>query len=349
MSINNSSSEKITAPLFSALYNFEPRKTQKLLSEIIHPSAFCHYFHPIGDLEAFLIYERIYAPLFYSFPDFERRETIRISGKDAHGEYWIGNAGYFLGTFVNPFLTIPPTGHLAHIRFHEFYKCTDGKVSEIQAIWDIPSLMMQANVWPMGPSLGREWLVPSPATQDGIKCNESNEQEGEKNKLIVLEMLSAMSKHPKYGDEKIMELEKFWHPKFNWYGPSGIGSSRGVLSFRKFHQIPFLRAMPDRGQYPEETTHHFFSEENYVAVTGWPNMSQTLTGDGWLGIAPTNHKITLRSLDFWRLEKNKIRENWVMIDLLDIWAQIDVNVISRMQELAFPRTNLGQVTLSEVQ
>ena len=208
---------------------------------------------------------------------------------------------------------------------------------------------MQANVWPMGPSLGREWLVPSPATQDGIKCNESNEQEGEKNKLIVLEMLSAMSKHPKYGDEKIMELEKFWHPKFNWYGPSGIGSSRGVLGFRKFHQIPFLRAMPDRGQYPEETTHHFFSEENYVAVTGWPNMSQTLTGDGWLGIAPANHKITLRSLDFWRLEKNKIRENWVMIDLLDIWAQIDVNVISRMRELAFPRTNLGQVKLSEVQ
>ena len=349
MSINNSSSEKITAPLFTSLYNFEPRKTQKLLSEIIHPSAFCHYFHPIGDLEASLIYERIYAPLFYSFPDFERRETIRISGKDAHGEYWIGNAGYFLGTFVNPFLTIPPTGHLAYIRFHEFYKCTDGKVSEIQAIWDIPSLMMQANVWPMGPSLGHEWLVPSPATQDGIKCNKSNEQEGEKNKLIVLEMLSAMSKHPKYGDEKIMELEKFWHPKFNWYGPSGIGSSRGVLSFRKFHQIPFLRAMPDRGQYPEETTHHFFSEENYVAVTGWPNMSQTLTGDGWLGIAPTNHKITLRSLDFWRLEKNKIRENWVMIDLLDIWAQIDVNVISRMQELAFPRTNLGQVKLSEVQ
>ena len=38
-----------------------------------------------------------------------------------------------------------------------------------------------------------------------------------------------------------------------------------------------------------------------------------------------------------------------MIDLLDIWAQIDVNVISRMQELAFPRTNLGQVKLSEVQ
>ena len=34
-----------------------------------------------------------------------------------------------------------------------------------------------------------------------------------------------------------------------------------------------------------------------------------------------------------------------MIDLLDIWAQIDVNVISRMRELAFPRTSLEQVKL----
>ena len=47
--------------------------------------------------------------------------------KDAHGEYWIGNAGYFLG-ISKPILTIPPTGHPAHIRFHEFYKCSDGKV-----------------------------------------------------------------------------------------------------------------------------------------------------------------------------------------------------------------------------
>ena len=70
-------------------------------------------------------------------------------------------------------------------------------------------------------------------------------------------------------------------------------------------------------------------------------MAQTLTGDGWLGIAPTNKKISLRSLDFWRLEKNKIRENWVMIDLLHIWSQVGVNVLSRMKEVAFPRAGLS--------
>jgi hypothetical protein len=63
-------------------------------------------------------------------------------------------------------------------------------------------------------------------------------------------------------------------------------------------------------------------------------MAQTLKGDGWLGIAPTNQKITLRSLDFWRLEAGRIRENWVLVDLLDIWSQIGVDVIGRMRQLA---------------
>ena len=67
---------------------------------------------------------------------------------------------------------------------------------------------------------------------------------------------------------------------------------------RHGYQTPFLNAMPDRGQCPEETDSHFFAEGAYVAVTGWPNMAQTLSGDGWLGIAPDDKKITLRSLDF---------------------------------------------------
>ena len=49
-----------------------------------------------------------------------------------------------------------------------FSASQDGKVVEMQALWDIPQVMMQAQAWPMTPSLGVEWLVPGPATQDGI-------------------------------------------------------------------------------------------------------------------------------------------------------------------------------------
>ena len=56
--------------------------------------------------------------------------------------------------------------------------------------------------------------------------------------------------------------------------------------------------MPDRGQYVDEITYHFYGDGDYVAVTGWPNMIQTVTHDGWMGIAPAGKKITMCSLDF---------------------------------------------------
>ena len=41
------------------------------------------------------------------------------------------------------------------------------------------------------------------------------------------------------------------------------------------------------------------------------------------------------SRDFWRLEKGKIRESWVLVDLIDMYRQIDVDV--------FKARNLGAI------
>ncbi|MDE2673630.1 MAG: polyketide cyclase, partial [Paracoccaceae bacterium] len=38
------------------------------------------------------------------------------------------------------------------------------------------------------------------------------------------------------------------------------------------------------------------------------------------------------SLDFWRCENGMIRENWVLVDLLHVYAQIGVDVLARMRE-----------------
>ena len=212
------------------------------------------------------------------------------------------------------------------MRFHEFYRIENNAVIEMQALWDIPEMMMQANAWPMSPSLGREWHVPGPATQDGLHQNDYHDDLTRFSRQHVIDMLTALKRHPLSGGPEEMEMEKYWHPKMNWYGPSGIGTCRGIAGFRHWHQIPFLNAMPDRGQYVDEITYHFFAQNNFVAVTGWPNMIQTLSHDGWLGIAPVNKKITMRSLDFWRIENGLIRENWVMVDLLHMYDQLGVDV-----------------------
>ena len=240
-----------------------------------------------------------------------------------------GLFGWAVAGITADWLDIPATGQLVHMRFHEFFKIEGEQVVEMQAVWDLPEVMMQAGVWPMVPSLGREVHVPGPASSDGLGPHDAGSQVA-----LVEEMLGCMSKHPKGGGPEVMEMERFWHPKMNWYGPSGIGTSRGIKGFRHNHQIPFLAAMPDRGQNRYGTSVHFFGEGDYVAVTGWPNMRQSISAGGWLGIAPSKQDVVLRSLDFWRIENGLIRENWVLLDLLDLYRQIGVDVMGRMKEMA---------------
>jgi len=320
------------------MVDWEAAGVQSALASAFAPDAVVRLAHPFEDLAgASGLWSEALEPLERAMPDVERRDTIVIAGDDENGDRWVGCCGYYTGAWTRPFLDIPPTGHQAAMRFHEFFHVVDGRVIEMQALWDLPELMMQAGVWPMGPSLGREWQVPGPATADGFGPHDAGSSA--ESFRIVRAMGTDMGKHPTEPVEA-MNLERYWHPKFSWYGPSGIGTARGIAGFRHNHQIPFLNALPDRQGGAGRS--HFFAEGNYVGVTGWPNMSMTVTGDGWLGIAPPNTPITMRSLDFWRIENGLIRENWVLVDLLHVWHQLGVDVLGRMRELVTgPRYGFG--------
>ncbi|TNF17969.1 MAG: polyketide cyclase [Rhodobacteraceae bacterium] len=329
------------------MYDFDPASVRRALAEVTTPETLFRLCHPFGDStgpEAF--YDLAYRDLQQAWPDLERRDYIVMAGPDEEGANWVGCGGYYTGVFTGPWLDIPPTGHQVTMRFHEFLRIEAGKVVEVQALWDIPEVMMQARAWPLAPTLGREIHVPGPATQDGCVPGPHDAQRAQASRRHVLDMLAALSRYPGQGGPEVMELDRYWHPRMNWYGPSGIGTARGIAGFRNLHQIPFLTAMPDRGQHAEETHHHFFGDGDYVGVTGWPNMAQTLTHGGWLGIAPVGRKITLRSLDFWRLENGRIRENWVLVDLLDAYHQLGVDVFARLREFNKAR-NIGRITIPE--
>lgn len=323
----------LIAPLRAALYDFDVDAVKTALGGIVAEDAVVRMAYPLGEMRGpVAFYANCYAPLFEAWPDLERRDYIVVAGASDDESHWVGCGGFYCGTFVAPWLDIPPTGHLAHMRFAEFFRIADGKVVEVQAIWDIPEVMLQAGAWPLAPSLGREGLIPGPATQDGLVAGPHDAERSAQNRQLVIDMLTCLKKHPTQGGPDVMQMERFWHPRLNWYGPAGIGSGRGIAGFRNWHQIPFLRGMPDRGQYVDEITYHFFADGDYVAVTGWPNMLQTLTGDGWLGIAPTGKRISMCSLDFWRIESGLIRENWVLVDLLDVYRQLGVDVFARLRE-----------------
>jgi len=319
-------------PLRAAQYDWDEDALVRALDAVAAPDAVFRLSHPFGDLtgpQAF--HAAALAPLKEALPDLERRDWIVMAGRTPAGADWVGCGGHFVGTFVGPLLEIPPTGHLAHVRFHEFYRFEGDRLVEMQAIWDLPELMMQAGAWPMVPSLGRDICVPGPASGDGLLREPRDAGESADSLALVLDMLEHMIRHPAEGGPEVMQMPRFWHPKMTWYGPAGIGAARGIAGFRNWHQIPFLSAMPDRGRQAAALEAHFLADNAYVAVTGWPNMRQTLTHDGWLRLAPAGQPLELRSLDFWRLENGLIRENWVLVDLLHVYDQLGVDVLARMR------------------
>ena len=326
------------ARLRAAQYDWDEATLLAALEEGAAAEAVFRLAFPFGDMHGpRTFHDQALGKLKAAWPDLERRDWIVIAGEDQHGAEWVGCAGHFIGTFTAPFLDIPPTGHLAHMRFHEFYRIEEGRIVEMQALWDIPEVMMQAGAWPMVPSLGREFCIPGPASGDGLFREASDPERSRASRQLIIEMLEYMKRHPSQGGPEVMEMPRFWHQQMNWYGPAGIGTGRGIEGFRNWHQIPFLKGMPDRGGKVDQITYHFFGDNDYAAVTGWPDMIQTISHDGWLGIPPLGREITMRSLDFWRVEDGLIRENWVMVDLLDMYDQIGVDVFARMRELTKAR------------
>ena len=221
-------------PLRGSMTNFSEVKVRGYFDQLFSNEVRIRMCHPFGDFtDSGDFYSSVYKQLFSALPDLERRDLIILAGTTSEGQSWIGTMGNYMGTFLKSFLNIPPTGHLAHMRYHEFFRFENGKIVEIQAIWDIPELMMQARAWPMAPQLGAYLCTPGPIMGDGLSVTGSGKDSIE----TIKKMLSDLCRYPANPDPKIMKLKKYWHPRFNWYGPAGIGTGRGISGFRHWHQI----------------------------------------------------------------------------------------------------------------
>lgn len=280
--------KSVLAPFRAALYDFDLRQLADVCSTLFDPDCRVRMAYPFEEVSGGSrgLIETVYTPLVSAIPDLERRDTIVMAGPAGDSD-WVGCAGYYTGTFRRPWLDIPPSHHQVSLRFHEFYCFREGRIIEVQSLWDIPEVMMQAGVWPLSPSLGREWHVPGPAPQDGLIDRPWDEALSTASTTLVSDMLDALKRYPSEPPEA-MELEKYWHPKMNWYGPSGIGTNRLIQGFRRLHQTSFVEAMPDRGRH-DAVPSYLFGDGNYVGFTAWPGMEMSMTVGGWLGIPPHRH------------------------------------------------------------
>lgn len=307
-----------------------------------HPDIAWHGPHPINELHGVdNVVAGFWQPLRHAFPDLKRTTDIFVGGKSARDTFnetggeqadWVTATGYFTGTFVNDWLGIPATGNKTYIRFGQFCVLREGKIIESYLILDLLAVMRQAGFQVLPPSRGAVGgRVPPPRTNDGLVLLEQDELESRKTMQLVLAMAAGMNRFDGVNLGS-MEQQLYWHPQFRWYGHVGIGTSRSLTEYQEFHQGPWLRAFPDRGTSLNGTGRMmgFVAEGNYAAGGIWDWTYATHTGE-YLGLAPTGRKITIRDFDWWRREGDLLVENWVPIDIVDIFMQLGVDLFDRMQ------------------
>lgn len=283
--------------------------------------------HPINAIKgADNLLEEFWTPLFRAFPDIERVDRIMLAGEFNNGE-WVCAYGDYIGTFRHDWLGIPANDQATFIRYGELNRIEDGKVRECYLLLDIPHVMAQAGI--SIPELhchGAQGLWLGPATNDGVVAFDQNEAETEKSLHLVEAMIAGLGEYDGRAIES-MGQERFWSRDFMWYGPYGIGNSRGLHGFQKYHQIPFLDSYPDRRGGNHKTR---IAEGSYVVSGGWPSVVATQRTPSWIDAPSHGQKITMRVMDFWRRDGSKLSENWVFIDILDMLLQCGVDVMARL-------------------
>lgn len=295
-----------------------PSVARKYLAESVE----WHGPHPINALCGHQnIVEKLWRPMAESFSALERQDDILMCG-NYQGNTWVSAIGHYSGVFERDWLSIPATGRQTPIRFGEFARIEDGKIQEFRVLFDLVAFCRHCGIELLPPDAGSSAGIPAPATGDGVMTEAKPATMGAASLRLIDEMIDGLMEFDGH-DLNSMRMERFWTEDMRWYGPAGIGTTYGLDGFQKNHQGPFLAAFPDRYAAPHSA---LFAEGNYACVTGWPSVVGTHKGE-YLGYPATGKQHGMRVMDFWRKEQGLLAENWVLIDMLDLFLQFGYDLL----------------------
>ena len=147
--------------------------------------------------------------------------------------------------------------------------------------------------------------------------NSPKDPESESSLRVVEKMVEDLNSHVIDGQDK------WWHDDAKWRGPAGAGAMSSLKEFQDNWQRPFLRAFPDKKAHDVVRV----AQGRYVAAAGY----QEATHKGeFMGIPATGKKVRLRYMDFWEVEDGKIKDNWVLLDIVDVMRQLGVDPLDGM-------------------
>ena len=343
----HAANKQLLARFLAELADAEPDEIESVLSAHCDPSCVWQIFHPFNRIDgAADAASRFWKPLKEAFPDHEHRIAFVIAG-EYEGRDQVSSWGHVFGNFEQPWLGIPPTWGTITLRMGINAIVADGRFTKVYILLDIIDVMLQAGFYPLRrmPGSSGQWAFPPCDT--GANACQIDPEHGAKSLAIVREMQIGLPP-PNSNftpEESRARHSPHWHEDMNWYGPAGIGSSRGLRGFRDYHGALFLKAFPDRsgivrnGGVAEDAPGHYvrLGDGRYAVTGGNPSLTATHTGSQWLGLPPTGRKVEMRVADWYRLDENdKIIDNWVMIDVPHILDQMGLDIFDDLQYFADP-------------
>ena len=289
--------------------------------------------HPFNELNGVeQIANNLWKPMKHSFLPIQRRMDIFYAGinsLDNNEGIWVTSMGHFMGVFNKPFLGIRPNHKSILLRYAEFYKVENNKITEGAIFLDIINFIQQLGISIIPESTGLVCVTPGPMNHKGLKFDHSDNNESQKTLELIHRMRDRLvkgSKMQSYKDELTLD----WHDDMIWWGPGGIGASYTIDGYTKGHTKPFQDGL----EFVKFNGHILSSaEDDLGGWFGWPNLIMKPKG-GYLGLTNASDiESEMRVVDLYRRDEDKIAENWIFIDHLHFLKGLGIDLLDRYHKL----------------
>lgn len=330
--MNFQSEKQLILNFYDAIGNSKIEEIPKVLSNYCSEDLLWRGFHPFNEIIGLdNLYLQFWEPFKKSFFNSQRRMDIFLAGYNkifGNEGVWVVSMGHLMSLFDNPWIGIKDTKKIAILRYCEFSKIQNGKITEVAMFFDIPHLMLQAGIKPFPSETGISLVQPGPLTHDGLMFNEQDPNVGNKTLEIIENMINDVKVWTSTSRASLIdELKKSWNDNMIWWGPTGIGSTYTIERYADQHAGPFRESFKDR-----KFNGHLcrVSEGNYGGFFGWPNLTLTPIKK-FMGIKTTPKSSEMRVIDMYRREGKKLTENWVFIDLLHFLKILGIDILKNLK------------------
>ena len=154
-----------------------------------------------------------------------------------------------------------------------------------------------------------------PRPEQAVLTRDTNMSKTEETRAVIEGMVDGLNDH------RIVDIGEFFDESFRWMGNTGGGTKEGVREFQDNWQKPVQAAFSDKVCVDEARL--YMGE--WAAAFG---RQEAVHSGTFMGVKPSGKKIQIRYMDFWKVERGKITDNWVMVDFPHVLAQLGVDVFN---------------------